>query len=73
MNQYDWQRLYAVAMLEPHPTHRLITIAENAINARLQESLRGHPMAPQELQAAKDALNHLRLLKREVQGQKLTN
>ena len=73
MHQYAWQAPYAAAMLESRPSQRLITTAENAINARLQDSLRGHPISPHEHQAAKDALNHLRLLRREVEKQRLTS
>jgi len=73
MNQYAWQAPYAAAMLEPRPSQKLISTAETAIHARLQQSLTGHPISPHEHQAAKDALNHLRLLKREVEKQRLNS
>jgi hypothetical protein len=73
MNQYAWQPHYAAAMLETIPSQRLITVAEDAIYARLHESLNGHPMSPSELHATKYALEHLCLLKREVEGLRLAS
>jgi hypothetical protein len=55
-------------MLALTPNQRLITVAENAINARLKNSSGGQPISQRELQAAKYALKHLRLLQRHVDG-----
>ena len=67
MNHYPWHSHYVAAMLEPIPNQVLISLAENAINARLHETLRGEPISPNELKAVKYSLHHLRLLKREVE------
>jgi len=71
MNQYAWEPPYAAAMLETIPSQTLIEVAEAAINARLQDSLNGQPISQQEVQAAKDALMHLRLLKRQAEESRL--
>ena len=68
MTQYVWHPEYAAAMLETIPDQKLIATAENAIHARLQDSLNGHAVSPIELQAVKYALDHLPRLKRELQA-----
>jgi len=68
MTQYVWHAQYAAAMLETIPDQELITTAEDAIHARLQDSLNGHAISAVELQAVRYALDHLCRLKRELQG-----
>ena len=56
MTQYVWHPEYAAAMLETIPDQELIATAENAIHARLQDSLNGHAISAIELQAVRYAL-----------------
>jgi len=69
MRRYVWQPQYAAAILALVPSHSLISEAENAISARLQDSPSGNSISPGELSEAKYALSQLRRLKRQVDGQ----
>jgi len=66
--QYEWQELYAAALLETDWSviEEKIQPAENAIRARLSEFSMNHGGTPEENQAIQDALNGLDILRREV-------
>lgn len=67
MTQYVWHPQYAEAMLATSPNQRQISIAEHAIQARLQGSLQDQPVSHSEINAIRYAWHHLRLLKREIE------
>jgi len=67
MTQYVWHSQYAEAMLATSPSQRQISIAEHAIQARLQDSLKGQPVSHSEISAIRYAWHHLRLLKKEME------
>jgi hypothetical protein len=66
MHRYVWHSHYVAAILAPMPSQNLISVAENAISARLQDSSSGD-ISPDELNAAKYALIQLRCLKTLVE------
>jgi hypothetical protein len=68
--KYDWQELYATALLETDWSRieEKIQTAEDAIKARLREFSMNHGGTPEENQAIEDALNGLDLLRKEVAG-----
>ena len=57
-------------MLESLPSQFSISLAENAINARIREALRGQSISHNELKAVRYAYYYLKLLKREVEREK---
>jgi len=66
MSEYPWERAYAEALLEGFPDRiqQLATVAENAINDRLEDALHGrHLIDLRERSAIKYALHHLRILR----------
>jgi hypothetical protein len=68
--KYDWQELYATALLETDWSRieEKIQTAEDAIKARLREFSMNHGGTPEENQAIEDALNGIDLLRKEVAG-----
>jgi hypothetical protein len=68
--KYDWQELYATALLETDWSRieEKIQTAEDAIKARLRKFSMNHGGTPEENQAIEDALNGLDLLRKEVAG-----
>lgn len=66
--KYVWQERYATALLETDwsKIEEKIEVAENGIRARLHEFSTNHGGTPEENQAIQDALNGLRVLRREV-------
>lgn len=67
MTYYAWHPQYAEAMLAASPNPRQISVAELAIEARLQDSLTNQPVGRSEIKAIRYALHHLRLLKKEME------
>ena len=66
MTQYVWHPQYAEAMLAASPNPCQISVAELAIQARLQDALTYQPLTCSEIKAIRYALHHLRLLKKEM-------
>ena len=66
--KYDWQELYATALLETDwlKIEENIQVAENAIRVRLHEFSMNHGGTPEENQAIEDALNGLNVLRKDV-------
>jgi hypothetical protein len=66
--EYEWQELYASAVLETDwsKIKQKIQAAENEIRARLQELSMNHGGTPEENQAIEDALDGLETLQNEV-------
>lgn len=66
--KYDWQELYATALLETDWTkiEHYIDAAEHAIRARLNEFSLDHGGTPEENQAIADARSGLTVLRKEV-------
>jgi hypothetical protein len=65
---YEWQNLYSEALLETDWTkiEDRIDAADVAINRKRKEFELDHGGTPEENQAIEDALNALKVLKREV-------
>jgi len=66
--KYGWQELYAIALLETDwsKIEEKIQVAENGIKARLHEFSMNHGGTPEENQAIEDALNGLKVLRKDV-------
>jgi hypothetical protein len=66
--KYDWQQLYAIAVLETDwsKMEEKIQAAENGIRVRLHEFSMNHGGTPEENQAIVDALNGLDTLRKDV-------
>ena len=66
---YDWQRHYETAILEVDRSRlpRLIEAAEAAIHARIKELESDHLGTAEERQAITDALNGLKVLRKETE------
>lgn len=65
---YDWQRHYETAILEIDRSRlpRLIETADAAIHARIKELESDHAGTAEERQAIEDALNGLKVLRKEI-------
>ena len=66
--KYDWQELYATAILETDwsKIEEKIEVAEDGIRARVHEFSLNHGEMPEEKQAVQDALHGLETLRNEV-------
>jgi hypothetical protein len=66
--EYDWVKLYKAALLETDwsKIEEHIQVAENGIKARLHEFSMNHGGTPEENQAVENALNGLKVLRKEV-------
>ena len=66
--KYGWQQLYATALLETDwlKIEEEIQLAENGIRRRLHEFSMNHGGTPEENQAVENALNGLKVLRKEV-------
>ena len=66
--KYDWQQLYAIAVLATDwsKMEEKIQAAENGIRVRLHEFSMNHGGTPEENQAIVDALNGLDTLRKDV-------
>jgi len=66
--KYCWQQLYATALLETDwlKIEEEIQLAENGIRVRLHEFSMNHGGTPEENQAIEDALNGLKVLRKDV-------
>lgn len=66
-NQYPWIEIYRAALLEVDPAKlpALIAEAENVIQQRLRDFHGEGPAAAAERQALSDALQNLRVIRRE--------
>jgi len=64
----DWVRLYKAALLETDwsKIEEHIQVAENGIKARLHEFSLNHGGTPAENQAIENALNGLKVLRKDV-------
>jgi len=65
---FEWQRFYEAALLEPNHGRlpQLIQVAQQAIEARIEQLRMDHQDHAQERQAIEDALTGLQVLKREA-------
>ena len=65
---HEWQKFYRIAVLETDwsKIEEHIQVAENGIKARLHEFSMNHGGTPEENQAIEDALNGLKVLRKDV-------
>jgi len=65
---YEWQRLYKVAILETDRSKlpRHIAVADAAIKARIHELSQDHAGTADERLAIEDALSGLKVLRKEI-------